>query len=228
MVRLRRGPPPSDLLRNGGKWTQRWRAIHGGAQTGDWATTAAKKLLCGELRSLAYGKCAFCEGVLGVTTYLEIEHYTAKTVDPSLAFHWENLFPICRLCNNAKSDVDHAGDLLRPDVDDPESLLWLNPDNGELQPRASLDAGQLRRIKRTIDLCDLQRGPLCTKRIEMMEATKNWLERVARSGLDDLLRKEWSRLTDPRTEHKFAIRYTFEIRGQTALAAIDRVRFSTP
>jgi len=227
MVRLRRGPPPSELIRNGGRWTQRWLAIHGGAQTGDWATTAAKKVLSGELRNLAFGKCAFCESVLGVTAYLEIEHYVAKTVNTALAFQWENLFPICRLCNNAKSDIDHAGDLLKPDVDDPENLLWLNPDSGELQPKAALDGVVLSRIERTIELCDLQRGPLCTKRIETMSSTIRWLERLhAQSGqLDKHLRDEWDRMTHSAAEYKFVIRHVFEIKGQPALAAFDRLKF---
>ncbi len=227
MVRLRRCPPPSGLVRYGALWTQRWLAIRSGSQDGDWATQRAKEILSGELRRLTFGKCAFCEGLLGVTAYLEIEHYVAKTLDPAIAFQWENLFPICRLCNSAKSNTDHAGALLRPDVEDPESMLWLNPDNGELQPKPFLDVTDRSRIEQTIELCGLQRGPLCTKRINTMSSAIRWVERLAaRNGqLDAHLREEWNHMKDPATEYKFVIRHVLEIKGQPALAAFDRLKF---
>lgn len=225
MVRLRRGPPPSGLLRT--VWTRRWVAIHAGTQRGDWATPTAKRLLSAELRSLTYGKCAFCESALGVTAYLEIEHYVAKTVDPDLAFDWENLFPICRLCNNAKSDADHGGALLKPDVDDAERKFWLNPDSGELEPHPSLDPSELPRVQMTIELCGLQRGPLCTMRIDTMNRTIRWLERLSgRNGqLDDHLRQEWDRMIDPATQYKFVIRHVLDTHGAPELAALDRTEF---
>jgi uncharacterized protein (TIGR02646 family) len=138
MVRLQRGPPPPGLLRNGGQWTNRWEAIQGGTKTGEWATTGARRILSRELRGLAYGKCAFCESILELTAYLEIEHYIAKSVEPRLPFEWDNLFPICRLCNGYKSDADHAGVLIKPDVEDPERKFWFNVGNGELDPHPSL------------------------------------------------------------------------------------------
>src|SRR5579862_5891024 len=127
MIRLRRGPPPQPLVRHGAKWAARWLAIHRGEKTGDWATPKAKRLLGDELQRLTHGKCAFCESLLGVTSYLEVEHYTPKTVDPAHVFAWDNLFPVCRYCNGAKGDIDHNGMLLKPDVEDPQDLLWLNP-----------------------------------------------------------------------------------------------------
>jgi uncharacterized protein (TIGR02646 family) len=227
MVRLRRGPPPASLLRYGATWTQRWLEIRGAVRSGDWATQNAKKILSEELRNLAHGKCAFCESVLEVTSYLEIEHYVAKTVSPDLAFDWDNLFPICRLCNNAKSDTDHAGVLLKPDVDNPESVLWLNPDSGELEPKAFIDAAVRLRIERTLELCGLQRGPLCTMRIQAMQHTIRWLERLAARGgkLDKSLREEWERMIEPTTAYKFVIRHVFESHGAPELAAWDRARF---
>lgn len=160
-------------------WTKRWQEIHAGRKTGDWKPPSARLLLSEELRKLTFGKCAFCEGLLEVTSYLEIEHYIPKTVRPDLVFEWTNLFPICRWCNNAKGDADHAGMLLKPDVDDPEPMLWLHPDTGKLEPRRALETEVRRRVEQTIELCDLQRGRLCTKRIETMQFTIRWLERVS-------------------------------------------------
>src|SRR5580658_6712901 len=120
------------------------------------------------LRGLAHGKCVYCESALGVTTYLEIEHYVAKTVTPALAFEWTNLLPACRLCNNAKSEQDHKGALLKPDAEDPEPYFWIHPDTGKLEPHPKLDAAQSRRANETIRICDLERPALCVKRVDML------------------------------------------------------------
>jgi uncharacterized protein (TIGR02646 family) len=226
MIRLRRGPPPHSLATRGAAWTSRWLAIHAGQQKGDWATTATKKLLASEVLKLAHGKCAFCESLLEVTSFLEIEHYAAKTVHPGRAFEWGNLFPICRFCNGSRGDIDHGGLLLKPDVEDPEGLLWLNPDSGELEPNGGLDTQTRDRVARTFEICKLQRGALCAKRIKTMNQTIHWLERmVERGSLDRRLEKEWEHLTTPSTEYKFVIRHVLRTRGQPQLADHDRVKF---
>ncbi len=54
----------------------------------------------------------YCESLLEVTSYTEIDHHVAKTIQAAIAFHWPNLFPMCRLCNGAKGNQDHRGMLL--------------------------------------------------------------------------------------------------------------------
>ena len=157
----------------------------------DWATAHAKKVLRAALRGLAYGKCAFCESVLEVTAYLEIEHYVAKTVTPALAFEWSNLLPACRLCNNAKGEQDHQGMLLKPDAEDPEPYFWIHPDTGKLEPHPKLDEAQSRRANETIRLCDLQRPAFCTKRVEMLMRVLRWLSSAKPAG------PEWEELSEP-------------------------------
>jgi uncharacterized protein (TIGR02646 family) len=227
MVRLHRGATPALLLEHRAEWTDRWQEIRAGRRHGDWAIPKAKKLLSDELRKLAFGKCAFCESLLDVTAYLAIDHFVAKTVRPEQAFEWSNLFPICGRCNSAKGSADHAGFLIKPDADDPESMLWLHPDSGKLQPKPGLDDAILHCVERTLELCDLQRGPLCTKRIEAMEYTIRWHERFLRQqgGDDGRLLDEWYRLIHPKTEYKFVIRHVFELRGDPRLAVKDRVDF---
>jgi uncharacterized protein (TIGR02646 family) len=210
----RTSPPPAELVTHGKRWTVRYESIASGSSTGDWATQSAKKVLAVALRGLAHGKCVYCESALGVTTYLEIEHYVAKTVTPALAFEWTNLLPACRLCNNAKSEQDHKGALLKPDAEDPEPYFWIHPDTGKLEPHPKLDAAQSRRANETIRICDLQRPALCTKRVEMLMRA---LQATA---------SQWEELCDPRTEYKFVLRHVLETRGQHQIAEIDRVRFT--
>src|ERR1035438_2563495 len=120
-------PPPPQLVKYSKKWTVRFQAVLNANPPRDWATAHAKKVLRAALRELARGKCVFCESALEVTTYMEIEHYVAKTVNSDLAFEWTNLLPACRLCNNAKGEQDHKGALLKPDDEDPEPYFWIHP-----------------------------------------------------------------------------------------------------
>ena len=161
----------------------------------------------------------YCESVLEVTSYVEIEHYVAKTVTPELAFEWSNLLPACRLCNNAKGEHDHRGVLLKPDAEDPEPYFWIHPDTGKLEPHPNLDEAQSNRAHETIRLCDLQRPALCTKRAEMLMRVLRWLSGAEAIG------SEWARLCDPRIEHKLVLRHVLETRGQHQLAEFDRIRF---
>jgi uncharacterized protein (TIGR02646 family) len=226
MVRTRtRAEPPAHLLRYATQWTTRFQAILNGTQRGDWATRSAKKALSLALRELAHGKCAYCESALGVTVDLEVDHYVAKTVDPALAFEWTNLLPSCRLCNRPKLNHDHASSLLKPDIEDPEPFFWIHPDTGKLEPHPSLDAAATRRAEQTIQLCDLQRPALCTRRTDMMGRVNRWLLQVAAHGLNPVLREDWESMSHPGREYKFVLRHTLQLHGQPQLAEFDRQRF---
>ena len=227
MVRTPRNvPEPGELVANRSKWTVRYKRIVAGAAHGDWATRGAKRALSVALYKLAHGKCVFCESPLEVSGDLEVEHYTAKTLNPDLAFVWTNLLPSCRLCNRSKSDLDHGNALLKPDIEDPEPFFWIHPDTGRLEPHPLLDAAQERRAIRTIELCDLQRPALCTKRAEMLSRVSRWLELLAGAvGRSDPVTQEWALLSHPRTEYKFVIRHVLRLQGQQALWNHDKSRF---
>ena len=227
MVRLQRGAPPALLVEHGAAWTQRWKEIRASQGVRDWAPKNAKKLISEELQKLTHGKCAFCETVLGVGSHLEIEHHFAKSSYPERAFEWSNLFPVCRKCNSSKGSADHSGVLIKPDVEDPQSMIWFHWGTGELEPRAKLQKENRQRVERTLELWDLQRGPLCAKRIEKMEFAIRWMERMAHlgSGLSPLLREEWLQLSDPRSEYKLVVRQVLESREERRLAEWDRRRF---
>lgn len=192
----------------------------------DWATQTARMCLQAPLLEFSRGKCAFCEGVLNVTSFIEIEHYHAKTVRQDLVFHWANLFPGCGICNRLKANLDHQGTLLKPDEEDPEPLLWLHPGTGDLQPHPSLTGAQTGRVKSTIETYNLNRGALCVQRIEMMNFVNRWLSRVAGGhGESAECKEEWQYITRGTTPYKFVIRHTLTLAGQAALAEIDREIF---
>jgi uncharacterized protein (TIGR02646 family) len=53
-----------------------------------------------KLIQLYHQKCAYCEQSV---EYLEIEHFRPQKKYPWLTYSWDNLLPVCRACNGAKS-----------------------------------------------------------------------------------------------------------------------------
>jgi hypothetical protein len=153
---------------------------------------------------------------------MEIEHYEAKTIRPERAFEWTNLFPACRECNGSKGNSDHQGRLLKPDMEDPEPYFWINAGTGELQPHPRLDEAGRQRALGTIALCNLQRGPLCVKRLDMWMRAGAWLNLMEGPAA------ERQPLLDPHTEYKLVVRQAFERGGHSAVAEEDRRRFEAP
>jgi uncharacterized protein (TIGR02646 family) len=175
------------------------------------------------LLALTWGKCAFCEGELGAQAYPQIEHYIARTVDPDRAFEWENLLPVCQICNRSKDQFDHNGSLLKPDIEDPEPFFWITPE-GDLEPSPTLDERQTHRASETIRLCNLNRGGLRENRRQVADAVMRWLARTA--GLDGIAdqfaQDEWEELSNPRQRHKIVVRHALTLGESPELAALDR------
>jgi len=226
MVRTRRrSRVPATLARNRAIWTTRWIEIHAARARRDWATQSAKNCLRRPLLAMTWGKCAFCEGRLGAQAYPQIEHYVSRTVDPSRAFQWKNLLPVCQLCNRSKGHFDHHGTLLKPDADDPEPFFWVTPE-GNLAPHPSLNDARAFRASETIRLCNLNRGELRENRLRVANSVKR-LERTAGlvEDMDQLAQEDWEELSNPRQIHKIVVRHTFALGESPELAALDRDLF---
>ena len=217
----RRTSAPIGLLRHEQRWTARFARICAGEYTGDWATRRAKKVIRDSLLTITHGKCIYCESTLGVTSELNVEHYIAKSVRPEISFEWTNLLPACRLCNGEKGEADHGGRLLKPDEEDPEPFFWIHPDTGKLEPHPALNSDQRHRAEETIRLCKLQRGALCTGRIDMMNRVSRWISR----GLKDM--DEWDEFRRPTTEYKLVLRHVLKQKGLEVLADEDRRQFGS-
>jgi uncharacterized protein (TIGR02646 family) len=223
LIQLARPDEPAQLIKNRTKWTTRWTNSLRDGKKIEWATYRAKLALRDPLLAFCQGKCAFCEGTLNVTSFVEIEHYHAKTVRLESVFDWPNLFPTCSICNRRKADIDHQGRLLKPDLDNPELLLWLDAGTGELQPHPTLDMAQQQRVKETIAAYNLQRGALCSVRIEMVKFVNRWLTRMSGAReISELCREEWHYISHPQTPWKFVIRHVLTLAGSAHLAEIDR------
>jgi uncharacterized protein (TIGR02646 family) len=207
-------------------WTARWRKIAEAGTRSDWATQKAKRELKKPVLALTCGKCAFCEGILGSQAYPQIEHYISRKVDPSRAFEWKNLLPVCQICNTSKGHADHQGRLLKPDYEDPELFFWIGPE-GDITPHPGLNDVDAVRASETIRLCGLNRGELCDNRQTVANIVRRWLKRTSElaDGLDELAQEEWDELSNPRQCHKIVVRHMLTLGNSPELAAIDRELF---
>lgn len=86
----------------------------------------AGKKVFNALFTCFHGKCAYCEQIAPLT----IEHVFPKAAYPARMFRWNNLLPVCRNCNSARSEsmplaVDGTPLLLDPTRDEPlDYLSW--------------------------------------------------------------------------------------------------------
>lgn len=108
-------------------------------------------------------KCAYCEQKLGSTSLIQLECFYPKSkFPPEIVFKWENLLPVCQVCNISKSDyfpIDENGKplLINPSIDYPDEHIQLNPEAGTLE-------GLTEKGEQTIRILSLNRNELVESR----------------------------------------------------------------
>jgi uncharacterized protein (TIGR02646 family) len=185
-----------------------------------WATTAVRKKLAPGILSMTHGKCAFCEGPLGTQAYPQIEHYHPKSHYPDQVFRWENLLPICQICNTSKADIDHRGMLFHPELEDPESFFGVHPDTGELRILSAVKGADRVRAEETLRVCSLQRADLAAARAQQYQEDAEWFQTKWSSA-------GWKLKCNPKRPYKLGLRQILRYRQLTSLLKEDRQLFET-
>ncbi len=130
------------------------------------------------LISFTQKHCAFCDCGFSndVSEHFPIEHFYPKINFPDKAFEWNNLFPICSVCNTYKGDKFDTK-LIKPDaIGYVCNKYFIFKDTGEIEPNpvASLDIQE--QAKETIKIYNLNRTGLRRDRrdeLEFYESFKN-------------------------------------------------------
>lgn len=160
MIKLHRGPAPEIWTReNVKRWTERWLEKDCESGRWRWPQIGGKRLNEYAYEALDlwhHHKCAFCE--IRLTSW-EIEHYRSKMHYGLAAFVWRNLFLVCPNCNRAKGEKEHEG-CLKPDRDNPEDYLWVNPISLKIEPKPGISEEAKQRAENTIELYKLARPEL--------------------------------------------------------------------
>lgn len=141
------------------------------------ATTWPLPLACSQaVRSnlfLASGnRCAFCDGLMRLTSRATVEHFRPKSKFPELAAIWSNLFPCCDACQSAKGQKFDAL-LLKPDEADYHFLRFFvcNFLSGEINVAMDATATEQKRAIVTIEMYDLNSS---ARRNARLRERKNW------------------------------------------------------
>ncbi|MDI3183250.1 retron Ec78 anti-phage system effector HNH endonuclease PtuB [Pseudomonas paracarnis] len=148
MHRLQRGPAPICLARHR-HGRDNWSALDGADRTEIWQT----------LEAMQSRRCAYCEAAIAEGNR-HIEHFVQKGRDPRVTFQWDNLFGSCNREDSCGKYKDHGagaykpGDLLKPDVDDPDHYFVFVAD-GTIQLRAGLNDTDRQRASETLRVFNL-------------------------------------------------------------------------
>ena len=113
MIRLAKSPIPNVLSRNAERWTEELLIA---LQRGNAREIRNRKRKYNHadrrmaLRNETHDKCAYCEAFVTAVAHGDIEHITAKSLEPALAFEWDNLTFSCQRCNQLKGTAEDVLD----------------------------------------------------------------------------------------------------------------------
>ena len=116
--------------------------------------------------------------------------------------------------------------LIRPDVEDPEALLWVNPVTGTLEPATGTDSSTAERISTTVSTYDLDRGGLTQCRKLLLRRVMRWLHRAAKGPLSPEMIEELEEFLRPEAEYKLVIRQILKQGSLEDLVHEDRERLA--
>lgn len=190
MFKSYRGPWPPCLKMHYPEWTDRYISTREGnpAATFRWFSITCYQAVRRELLVMTHHHCAFCDGFIGSESRETLEHFRPKSQYPALAFHWENLFPCCDMCQSQKREkFDEV--LIKPDRPDYqfEDYFICNYDNGEIEVAPECSA-------------EFQKAAAVTLEIYGLNLPVRKKERLRQFRV-------WHAMGDETSLHEFAYRY---------------------
>lgn len=199
--------PPSILVQNKYKWTEELK--NNIAKYGDYEKIplSIKNAMWVHYRhhdikeklfASSHQKCAFCEAKPAESGNIEVEHFKPKSLYPELAFEWDNFLPVCRKCNDSKSNHDTGKEpIVDPSSDDPETIFTYNFIN--IVPKD--DKNEI--ATKTIEICDLNSERLYEARAKLLKAlcshekqVKAWVKEILSADTDRKRINRINRLRD--------------------------------
>lgn len=182
--------PPLILIQNKDQWTKelksnitkygQYKKIPLSVKNSMW-THYRHPDIKEKLFAASHQKCAFCEAKPAESGNIEVEHFKPKSLYPELAFEWNNFLPVCRKCNESKSDHDIGKEpIVNPSSDDPEKIFAYNFIN--IIPID--DENEI--ANRTIEICDLNSERLYDARAKLLKSlcsyekqVKAWIKEIS-------------------------------------------------
>lgn len=136
-------------------------------------------------------RCAFCDGLMKITSKATVEHFRPKSQFQNLKAVWSNLFPCCDQCQSAKLEkFDEA--LLKPDKPSYRFFRYFlcNYRNGKIEIDPNATPEEQRSAAITTQIYGLNATERCNARLR---ERRNWLavaqqndpNTLAQAELDD-------------------------------------------
>ena len=131
----------------------------------------AYQLLKEQLLLISGETCAFCAGGFAQSP-VTVEHFEPKSgphANPAKVLVWDNLFPACYACQQAKL-ADFSQDVIKPDFEDyqPAEYFLIDVDDGALKPLPTASADVQKQVNTTIDTYGLDRPALKKERLHVL------------------------------------------------------------
>jgi uncharacterized protein (TIGR02646 family) len=190
MFKAERGSWPQCLEAHYVDWTARYISARNenSAASFRWFSNSCYQNVRLQLLEMTHHHCAFCDGFVGSESRETLEHFKPKSQYPELAFHWENLFPCCDMCQSQKREkFDEM--LIKPDHPDYlfADYFICNYDNGEIEVAPECSAEYQHAAAITLDMYGLNLPMRKKERLRQFRA--------------------WNAMGDEASLHEFAYRY---------------------
>jgi uncharacterized protein (TIGR02646 family) len=161
MEKINRTPAPQWLAEKWQVWGEAWKSKYEETgKSGDFEWRKNKKQgkedLLEKLSLMTKRHCSFCDAFpMGRRVPNTIEHFKPKSKFPLLAYHWDNLFLCCGLCQEKGDKFDSL--LLKPDEQyyDFDRFFKIEWDTGKFVPNTSSTLENQQRARLTIELYKL-------------------------------------------------------------------------
>ena len=172
MRKLTRTAAPKCLQDHATNWTDEFvkKIANNPSHKFSWRNSACYQAIRQTLVSMTQRHCAFCDGLLGLTSRETVEHFRPKKIFPELAYAWDNLFPCCDLCQSIKLErFDEA--LLKADTEDYafNNYFTVNYHTGEIEVSSRSDPNAQAKARITLELYGLNTKDRMKARIREME-----------------------------------------------------------
>lgn len=155
MMKITRSHAPKVLADNWEKWGIVFETSGSNFSWQIDGTNVRNKIL-ELLREMTKDHCSYCDGfpmeaMLGDT----IDHFKPKSIFPTDAYKWENLFLCCNICQKRINQYEDI--LLKPDEIEYEfgKYFFYNTESGELEPNKLADSKDQERTEYTIRMFKL-------------------------------------------------------------------------
>lgn len=198
MRHVERLPKPAILVEKQTEWQSKFEAKHAmGSKVRPDSAKYAHKQIKDALFAMSNGKCFYCETKLSDVNR-EVDHFIEVSIDPGMAYVWENLYLACSNCNdkldnNAIPIVEVIDPCRDSDEEIKRNITFVDEQICAVN-NSEKGIKTIRKYKLNSDLLDLRRG--------------RWLKRL----LVDAVRIQNKMIAEGRnvmteTERKTLLRY---------------------